>query len=132
MTTTGGSKWILIAFSGIVLPICRRGRQNKSASAAGEQLCLQMSMLDNERENIARPLTGQREREYKKIGVAKTEIAAQLTKINERVKYLRKLQTMLQWKEAVRVLFGQDAFDECVIFIEQRYQHLEDTRHEWA
>lgn len=97
-----------------------------------EQLCLQMAMLDNERENIARPLTGQREREYKKIGVAKTEIAAQLTKINERVKYLRKLQTMLQWKEAVRVLFGQDAFDECVIFIEQRYQHLEDTRHEWA
>lgn len=57
--------------------------------------------------------------------------AAQLTKVNERIKYLRKLQNRVQWKEAVLALYGQEAYERCVVWIEQQYGHIEDQRRVW-
>lgn len=54
----------------------------------------------------------------KDIGNEIFNVMSQMTKINERIKYLRKLQDKVTWKNAVRALYGQDAVEECVIWIE--------------
>lgn len=56
----------------------------------------------------------------------------QLTMLNERIKYLRNLQAKMHWKDAVRALFGQEAYEQCVVWIEQQYGHMDNQRREWA
>ena len=97
-----------------------------------EQLCLQKAMLDAEREKLL-PLNSQkRKAEYKAIGIEQAAIAAQLTMLNEKIRYVRKLMDRLQWKDAVKALYGQEAFEECVVWLEREYGHITDKRREWA
>lgn len=54
------------------------------------------------------------------------------TALNERIGYLRKLQDKMQWKHAVRALYGDDAYEACVLWIEQQFGEQSDQRREWA
>ena len=90
---------------------------------------LEANMLLMERDKLLAVGMHKRARE---LMSAHQERLGQNTKINERIKYLRNLQNRLQWKEAVRALFGQDGVEQCVVWIEQQYGHIEDQRREWA
>jgi DNA gyrase/topoisomerase IV subunit B len=100
--------------------------------ARREQLCLENAMLDAERNKLNPTGRPYETREYKALGVAMRENASRTTRLNERLKYLRKLQTRLEWKLAVQTLFGQEAYEQCAVWLEQQYKHLNDTRREWA
>lgn len=96
-----------------------------------EQLCLESAMLEAERNKLL-PLNSLiRSKEYKLLGIAMKDIGSQCTKLNEKIKYLRKLQNRLQWKDAVRTLFGEESFEQCVVWLEQQYGHMSATRREW-
>jgi hypothetical protein len=97
-----------------------------------EQIALENAMLMTERAKITPPHGSKQRADFSDMGVALSQNAAQLTKLNERIKYLRRLQDKVQWKEAVRDLFGDDAVDRCVVYMEQRWGELYDLRREWA
>ncbi len=71
-------------------------------------------------------------REAASLGAELHHTSGQLAKLNERIKYLRKLQTRMEWREAVKVLFGEDAMTQCIVYIEQRWQERHDVRRQWA
>lgn len=74
---------------------------------------LTIAMLKREQE------TAWPQKEKDKIGVEMFQVMAQMTKINERLKYIRKLQDTIRWKNAVKALYGQEAVEQCLIWIEQ-------------
>lgn len=76
-----------------------------------EENSLALAMLKNEKSNVRNRFA------EKDIGNEMANLMAQMTKINERIKYIRKLQEKFKWKNAVSALYGQDAADECVIWI---------------
>lgn len=90
-----------------------------------ESVVLENAMLMSERERLSNG------RESRAISAAIAENNAQLTAIGERIKYLRKLQDKVQWKKAVIDLFGQEAFEQCVVYMEQQYGEKCDQRREW-
>ena len=53
-------------------------------------------------------------KEAKRLGVAIFEIGSQNTLLNERIKYLRRLDDKTSWREAVRTVLGEDAYEACV------------------
>ncbi len=61
-----------------------------------------------------------RRNDYRKEIAASKAAEANLTKINERIKYYRKLQDRLHWRNAVREFFGDDAVTECLVWMEQQ------------
>lgn len=83
-----------------------------------ENNSLEIAMLQQEISAIL-DRTGVRNQEAKSIGSEMAGIMAQNTILNERIKYLRRLQDKVKWKEAVRAVFGDDAVDQCVVWIEQ-------------
>lgn len=85
-----------------------------------ENNSLQIAMLQKEHAAVM-SRRGAKCQEARDIGVAIAEVGAQNTALNERIKYLRNLQTKIQWKEAVRTLFGDDACEQCVVWIQQTY-----------
>lgn len=85
-----------------------------------ENNSLQIAMLQREHAGVI-DRRGAKCQEARDIGVAIAEVGAQNTALNERIKYLRKLQDKLQWKEAVRTLFGDEACEQCVVWIQQTY-----------
>ena len=89
-------------------------------------------MLESERNKLLPLNSSVRTREYKALGLAIRENASRQTKLNEHIKYVRKLQNRLQWKDAVLALFGQEGYEQCVVWIEQHHGHLISTRREWA
>ena len=91
-----------------------------------EQLVLEKDMMISERGRLGEC------QDSHAMGLAIIENNAQLTKLNERIKYLRKLQHHLQWKEAVRELFGQEAYEQCIVWIELHYQEQLQKRREWS
>jgi len=91
-----------------------------------ESVVLENAMLMSEREKLCKG-----RREYRMLGVALFENNAQLTAIGERIRYLRKLQDKVQLKTAVIELFGQEAFEQCVVYMEQQYGEKCDQRREW-
>jgi hypothetical protein len=74
--------------------------------------------------------TGKRTKHAAEIAAEMAGIMSQNTLINERVKYLRKLQNQIQWKEAVRVVCGQETLDEVMVYIEQTWGQQEREREE--
>jgi hypothetical protein len=90
-----------------------------------EHNALQLAMLKSEQSAASTP------KERTRIGAAVDEIHGQFTLLNERIKYLRKLQDRLQWKRAVQTLFGQEAYEQCVVWLEQEYGHIADERRSW-
>jgi hypothetical protein len=58
------------------------------------------------------------------IGLAVQGNNSVISKLNERIKYLRKLQDRVQWRNAVYDLFGQDAVDQCLIYMAQQSQPM--------
>lgn len=59
-------------------------------------------------------------------------VDATLTRLNERIKQIRKLQERIQWRETVRELFGDEAVEACLVHMEIRYGQLLNKRREWA
>lgn len=94
-----------------------------------EDHCLQIAMLAREKDEA---LSRGKPAEARKLGVALFEVGAQNTRINEHIKYLRKLQSKLEWKQAVKTLFGQEAYEQCAVWLEQEYGHINAVRREWA
>lgn len=67
-----------------------------------------------------------------KLGQEVRAVDATLTRVNERIKQIRKLLDRIQWRETVRELFGEEAVEACLIHMEIRYGELFDKRREWA
>jgi hypothetical protein len=97
-----------------------------------ERLCLENAMLGEERNKLMPLNSSIRTKEHKALGIAIQGNESQCTKLNERIRYLRKLQDRVQWKDAVINLFGQESFEQCVVWLEQQYGHMAATRREWA
>ena len=47
-------------------------------------------------------------------------LAALLTRINAEIKRINLLRNRVQWKDAVKALYGQDAYDACAAWIAQQ------------
>lgn len=43
-----------------------------------------------------------------------------MTKLNERIKELRKLQDRICWREAVQAVFGTEGVSSCLVWMEQQ------------
>jgi hypothetical protein len=97
-----------------------------------EQLCIENAMLDSERNKLMPLDSSVRTREHRVLGVAMHENNSQCMRLNERIRYLRKLQDRVQLKHAVITLFGNESFEQCVVWLEQQYGHLSATRRDWA
>lgn len=91
-----------------------------------ERLALENAMLNVEKAKSRRPL------ERDQLGAAILENNSQLTTINERIKYLRKLQDRIQWKETVRALFGDEAVAQCIVHMEMQWGEVFSKRREWS
>lgn len=72
------------------------------------------------------------EPEIRRWGTEVDSINRLLGKLNDRITYLRKLQDRMQWKHAVIALYGQDAYNDCVMWIEQHYGEQTEQRRKWA
>jgi hypothetical protein len=97
-----------------------------------ERIALENAMLHTERTKINPPVGSTQRKEFADMGVAMSENMAQMTKLNERIKYLRRLQDKVQWRETVRELFGDDAVEQCIVHMEQRWGELYELRRQWA
>lgn len=83
-----------------------------------EELCLQLAVLRTEmNELIKRGHT--KTVSLREVTAAQSEVQAQLTKLNERIKELRKLQSRIDWRAAVATLYGEEAVVECLVWMEQ-------------
>lgn len=97
-----------------------------------EQIALENAMLMTERAKID-PRGGRRqEQEHKDLGVAISENGAALCRINERIKYLRKLQDQIRWRHAVENLFGYEAVEQCLVYMAQQWNCMDNRRSEWT
>lgn len=47
------------------------------------------------------------------VGTEIADCAAQLTRLNGRIKYLRKAQDNVNWRKAVTALWGQEGYEMC-------------------
>lgn len=92
-----------------------------------EHNALAMNMLQSERERA------KSDNERRAIGVELFRVAGQNSLLNERIRYLRRLENKVQWKEAVKEVLGADAFNACVEWIEASvYAEHQDMRRQWA
>ena len=97
-----------------------------------ENIALELAMLTVERTKI-NPKAGKKEKqEWELLGRAIFEVGHRMTKINERIKYLRKLQDKIHWRNAVRALFGDEAVAQCVIYMETTWSEIYDFRRDNA
>jgi hypothetical protein len=90
-----------------------------------ESLVLENAMLGGEQVRAAG-------REHGAICGSIRENNAQISRLVERIKYLRKLQDRVHWRETVRELFGDEAVEQCVVHIEQKWADVYGKRREWA
>lgn len=95
-----------------------------------EELALQNAELLTQRSKMNPPIGLKQKELYAALGAEMQENSSRLVRLNERIKYLRKLQHRIQWKEAVRALFGDDAVEQCVIYMEQRWPECHPTTKE--
>lgn len=86
-----------------------------------ERVVLQMAMLLREK-------AGASERgenvEAKRLGTAHSEAAAQLTLINERIKYIRRLMDAWSWRNAVKTVLGDEAYEQL-----REWRTVQETSH---
>lgn len=85
-----------------------------------ENCCLQVAMLTEEATRVRAEHRGGWQRELKQIGAGITATHAQLTKLNERIKELRKLLERIRWRQAVEALYGQEGVTACLVWMEQQ------------
>ena len=65
------------------------------------------------------------------IGQQLHGMMAMLTVVNERIKYLRKIQDSIIWRKAVKELLGEDAYEQCAAWIAAN-DEAAPFRREWA
>lgn len=93
---------------------------------------LQLGVLASARAALVGNLTKAAKREAAELGAAMAGIHQQMTLINERLKYLRKLQERIHWRAAVKATLGDEAALACSIWIEQQWAEVYDARRKWA
>jgi hypothetical protein len=81
-----------------------------------ESNALQIAMLQRESAKIIERC-GVRTKEVVAIGSEISGVMGQMTKLNERIKYLRRVNDACSWRRAVTALYGADAFNECRAWI---------------
>lgn len=78
-----------------------------------ERLVLQLAMLKRERVDANARAD---KRAAEEIGVGIDEVNAQLTLLNERIKYVRRLMDTISWKNIVKRHLGEDVYQELVAY----------------
>ena len=96
-----------------------------------EGILLENAMLAHERACLLESRGKKNEQEANRIGVAISENCALMTKISERIKYLRRAQDSIQWRKAVVAIFGQDGYEACAVWVAQN-DEAQDWRREWS
>lgn len=94
-----------------------------------EELTLATNMLRNK---MADSKIAGRSKEATEIGNAIRTVDSQLSLIGERIKYLRKVEDHVRWRDAVLNVLGQDALEACVIWRIQQGQEADNMRRRWA
>ncbi len=56
-------------------------------------------------------------KESRALTVAMAEVQAQNSVLNERIKYLRKLQNAVNWRMAVEAVFGAEGVEQCKVWL---------------
>ena len=82
-----------------------------------EHNALQLAMLQGEHAAVLQQ-RGPCE-ESRALTVAMAELQAQNTALNERIKYLRKVQNAANWRMAVEAVLGLDAVEQCKAWMAQ-------------
>lgn len=93
-----------------------------------EHVSHQNAQLLAERAKLVDVYTRDARKKHDALGASMAENNAQLAKINEHIKYLRKLQNQVHWREAVRQLFGDEGVEQCIVYIQQRWPDVYATR----
>ncbi len=97
-----------------------------------EELSMQNAMLMTERTKMAPAIGRTQQAEYAALGLAIADNNAKLTKLAERIKYLRNLQNRICWKQTVLQLFGEEVVQQCLIHMEIQWAEVMKKRREWA
>lgn len=93
---------------------------------AEQELVLRRERVISENEELAPS------RRDKGAGLQIMANARLLTQLNERIRYLRKLQDAIQWRESVREVLGDEAVALCLAWQARQYGHKDDRRRQWA
>lgn len=83
-----------------------------------EDLLLQRAMLAGELEKAKETRS---RKDVTRIGTGLLDVAAQLSLINERIKYIRRLGDRIKWRAAVAAVAGEDVVEQCLIWMEMEY-----------
>lgn len=78
-----------------------------------EHVILQIGMLRANKQEAQQ--LGKKE-EAQRLGVAIFEDGAQLTMLNERIKYLRRLIDTISWKSAVKKVLGEEVYEQLIVW----------------
>jgi hypothetical protein len=75
------------------------------------------------RERVIRQIAMLREKhrdaigkEANQIGAAIDQDNAQLSRLNERIKYLRRLMDTISWKNAVKKVLGEEVYEQLIVW----------------
>jgi len=94
-----------------------------------EELVLTTAMLRNQ---AAESKDKGRKREAMELGNGIRSVDSQLSLIGERIKYLRKVEDSVRWRETVLNVLGQEALEACLIWRIQQYRDVDNLRRVWA
>lgn len=97
-----------------------------------ENNALEIVMLQSLMAEELEASNGRKTAESRRIGEELYAIGAQNSLINERIKYLRRLQDSISWRRAVRAVCGDDAYEECAQWCAREEVEKDDKRREWA
>lgn len=93
-----------------------------------EGVTAEMSALQSELEEAKRRRNATAE---SAIGRQLFQLAASLTLVNERIKYLRQVADRIMWRKAVKEVLGQEAYEQCCEWIAM-HDEAAPFRREWA
>ena len=64
------------------------------------------------------------------LGVAISENNEQITRLNRHIRCIRMIDTNARWKESIRAICGQEALDDCLVWQQHQYGHIDKMRNE--
>lgn len=102
---------------------------------AEQELVLRRERISSELSAMQLELAdAKRRRDYtaeSALGRQLFRMAASLTLVNERIKYLRKVHDTIMWRRAVSAVLGADAYEQCAAWVAQ-HDESADFRRQWA
>lgn len=58
-------------------------------------------------------------------------IDGQMSKLNDRISALRRLQTAVNWRASIKAVCTPDVYEAVCVYHEQQFGHIDDQRTRW-